>query len=293
MNFSLPTDPHELEWLTQVAIDAHCQVNSSARFSLGHGVWCNSAVSLLLGETKSASLKKYSGTLLPLLGALSALDQYGACYSPETVIFPTEYSKKSGIIKSAHNFLNIPVNSRDSDALYAIRNSLMHQSSLISVDIVKNVKNFWFEINNKIGGIFSHATIPWDGVYSSRCEENRTLVNSEKILGLAYKLVKTLIKDHQEGKLRLALGGGLEELLSNYVHLEFSVSRRDSYIKYIATKIYEEISCQPAGAKLAKEALSSVPQSVRDEAALWLISEEGGLDLERVARFYPSVKVVP
>lgn len=293
MNFTLPTDPHELAWLTNVAIDAHCEVNSFERFTIGYDIWCRSAVSLLLAETKSASLRRYSGELLPLLGALSALDQYGTCYAPVPSILPKGLSSKSGVIKSAHNFLSITVDSKDSDALYAIRNSLMHQSSLISVDVVKKVKNFWFEIDNNIDEIFVHAATPWDGIYSSRSESNRTLVNSRKILDLAFELTKILKEKHKLGQLSLDLKGGLEELLTNYVDLDFFVSRRDSYIMYVGYKIHEELFSQPGGVALAKQVLTSVPQAVKDEAARWLVSQPGAPKLELIAQHYPSVKLHP
>ena len=85
-----------------------------------------------------------------MLGALSTLDQYGQCYKPDPPVLPAFPTNKSGVIKAAHNYLGIPCGSKDSDALYALRNGLMHQSSLISVGQGNKPKHYWFTIDKSI-----------------------------------------------------------------------------------------------------------------------------------------------
>lgn len=289
MNYSIPTDPHELSWLTDNAISAHCDFSHDGRFTLGFGVWYRSTVSLLLAETNHAKFYSNSGKLLPLLGALSALDQYGTCYSPDPSTFPAAFSNKSGIIKSAHNFLKILVNTPDSDALYALRNALMHQSSLISVGTQKIPKHYWFEIDNSISEIFSHATTAWDGKYNTRNSSNKTLVNSSRVLELTFTLIDILKSMHEQRKLQLVLPGGLEELLTTYVNLDFDHSLRNSYIRFVGTKIHDTLFSQPAGAASAKKVLASTPQKDIEEAAKWLVTQPGGPSLETLAQAYPSL----
>lgn len=290
MNFTLPTDPHELAWLTNIAISAHCDISAYGKWVFGHGVVCKSTVSHLLAETKSASVREYSGKLLPLLGALSAIDQYGTCYEPIPATFPTGLSNKSGIIKAAHNFLGISVNSPDSDALYALRNSLMHQSSLISVGAQSKPKHFWFEIENENNkNIFKHAKTPWNGIYNTRCADNKTIVNSKLVMDLAFTLIDKLKQAHSQAQLRLTLANGLQELLTSYVDLKFNISLHDSFIEYIGNIIYTELYGQPDGIRHAEKILSTLPQGLKDEAAKWLLAQLSGEKLSKISKAYPAV----
>lgn len=273
MNFSMPSDSHELQWLTNCAIEAHCSISSEGKFTLGFGVWYHSTLSQLLAEAKHARFNKNSGGLLPLLAALSAMDQLGACYDSIPKIFPSNYAEKSGIIKSAHNFLGIGVDTPDSDALYALRNSLMHQSSLISIGKQKNnPKHFWFEIDNDISGLFTHSKIAWDGLYNTRIESNKTIVNAGKVLDLALNLIEKMKTEHLEGKVLIALPNGLQELLTTYVELSFSDSFRQSYIRFLAEMIYRSHNSPLQGSSNAHKALVGASQTAVAEATFWLRS---------------------
>lgn len=276
MNFSLPTDAHELKWLTNIAIAAHCSTSANGRFTLGFGIWYHSTLSHLLAEANHAKFYAYSGRLLPLLAALSAMDQLGTCYDSVPITFPSGYADKSGIIKSAHNFLGIEVDTPDSDALYALRNSLMHQSSLISVGKQKkNPKHFWFEVDNNIPGLFTHPHTAWNGLYNTRTASNKTIVNSGKVLDLAFALVEKTKVEHQKGKVQIALKNGLQELLTTYVELEFSDSFRHSYIKYLAEMIHRSHNSPLQGAGEACKALADAAPAAIAEATTWLTSNGG------------------
>ncbi|WP_147465481.1 hypothetical protein [Pseudomonas syringae group genomosp. 3] len=289
MNYAMPTDCNELEWLTDNAIDAHCSASSGGKFSLGFGVWYTVTVSHLLSETNHVKGSTYSGKILPLLGALSALDQYGYCYELDPPIFPAAFASKSSIIKVVHNFLNIPVNSPDSDALYALRNSLVHQSSLISVSTLTIPKHHWFEIDNSIENIFLHPANAWDGIYNTRTDSNKTIVNASKVVELVFSLIDILKKTHQKKKLRIALKGGLAELLTSYVSFEFQTSLHDSYISYLGGQLYTACGSSVATANDAKKVLSSKPRAHLQEAARWLVLQPGGLSLRQINSIYPSL----
>lgn len=293
MTFTIPTDPHELEWLTKVAIYAHCDISSSGAFTQGFGIRHKSTVSLLLAETKHSSLSEYGGKLLPLLGALSAMDQYGTCYDTIPPAFPPGLANKSSIIKSAHNFLNILVNTSDSDALYALRNSLMHQSSLISVGTQKTPKHYWFEIDNTIKALFNHAEIAWDGQFNTRNSKNRTKVNASKVLDLALSLTTILKEKHENKELELALTGGLQELLTTYVELKFDSSFRESYLNYLGEHISRVLNAPPAVSDPAKIILANAPPKVVDEAAILLAKQLSGANLAKLVQAYPAAKPKP
>lgn len=278
MNFSMPTDAHELKWLSNIAIEGHCSINAGGRFTPGFGVWYHSTLSHLLAEANHAKCYQYSGKLLPLLAALSAMDQLGTCYDSVPMIFPSGYADKSGIIKSAHNFLGIQVDTPDSDALYALRNSLMHQSSLISVGKQKkNPKHFWFEVDNNIPELFTHCPIAWNGLYNTRTASNKTIVNAGKVLNLALALVEKMKAEHQKGKVLIALPNGLLELLTTYVELEFSDSFRDSYIRYLAEMVHRSHNSPFQGADEARRALADAAPAAIEEATAWLKSNGGSV----------------
>lgn len=288
MTFTIPTDPHEREWLETTAICAHCDISAQGEFTQGFGIWHKSTVSLLLAETKHTSLSANGGKLLPLLGALSAMDQFGTCYDPFPPIFPPGMSSKSSIIKSAHNFLNIPVNTPDSDALYALRNSLMHQSSLISVGTQKTPKHYWFEIDNTIEPLFKHAETAWDGQFNTRNSKNRTLVNASKVLNLAFTLTTTLKEKLEKRELKLILPGGLKELLTTYVHLRFRPSFRASYLAYLGEHIYRALSAPSARSQSAKTIVANAPSKAIDKAAILLAKKLSGAELAKLQQAYPA-----
>ncbi|MBV4481782.1 hypothetical protein [Pseudomonas khavaziana] len=293
MTFALSTDPHELEWLETTAICAHCDISANGEFTQGFGVRHKSTVSLLLAETKHASLSENSGKLLPLLGALSAMDQFGTCYDPFPPIFPPGMESKSSIIKSAHNFLNISVNTPDSDALYALRNSLMHQSSLISVGTQRTPKHYWFEINNTIETLFKHAETAWDGEFNTRNSKNRTMVNASKVLNLAFTLTTTLKEKHEKRELKLVLPGGLKELLTTYVELTFDISFRASYLAYLGEHIYRALNTPAAGSQPAKTIVANALPKVVNEAAILLAKKLSGAELAKLQQAYPTAMPKP
>lgn len=288
MNFQIPTDQHQLTWLTDITISSHCDIASNGSFTRGFGVWYKSTVSHLLAETRHSRGYEYGGKILPLLGALSAMDQFGECYKPALSTFPKGYASKSGIIKSAHNFLGIPVDTLHSDALYAIRNSLMHQSSLISVGNKVKPKHFWFEIDNTIDDIFVHASTAWDGLYNTRTDSNRTIVNTSKILDLAFKLNSELLELHKCGSLRLVLPGGLKELLTTSVNLKFDNSFIESYLFYLGVNIIDSFDGQSERALKAQGALSGVTDKVLNEAAIYIAPDLGEAHLAQLILAYPA-----
>jgi len=288
MNFQIPTDPHELTWLTGVAVSAHCSISSGGRFTEGFGVWYRSAVSHLLSEANHAKGYVYSGKLLPLLGGLSALDQFGLCYEPIPCTFPSALSTKSGIIKAAHNFLGILVDTPDSDALYALRNALMHQASLISVGKQAKPKHYWFEIDNSIPDLFAQATRAWDGQYNTRNDTNKTVVNASILLKRVLDVPGRIKDFHQNGEMSLILSGGLEELLTNYVQLDFEASFRDSYLFYLKTLVHRTLESPEDGAKIARLKLKDVPIEVVEEVAKALAQDLRGPSLERLIQAFPT-----
>lgn len=288
MKFQIPTDPHELAWLTEIAISAHCSISSNGRFTEGFGVWYRSAVSHLLSEANHAKGYAYSGKVLPLLGGLSALDQFGLCYEPNPSTFPVALSSKSGIIKAAHNFLGILVDTPDSDALYALRNALMHQASLISVGKQAKPKHYWFEIDNSIPDLFIHATTAWDGQFNTRNDSNKTVVNASGLLKRALSVPGHIKELHQKGQMSLNLAGGLEELLTNYVQLDFETSFRDSYLFYLQTLIHRTLHLPEEGAAIARLKLKDIPMNAVEESAKTIARGLQGPTLERLVQAFPG-----
>ena len=290
MKFTIPNDPHEFAWLTKTAVDAHCSIEAHGRSTFGFGVWYQCTVSHLLAEMKHARNYEYGGKLLPLLGALSAIDQFGDCYNLANSTLPPDYQSKSGIVKASHDFLNILINTQDSDALYALRNGLMHQSSLISKGKNGSQKNYWFEIDNTIKNLFIHARSAWDGKFDTRSETNKTIVNPSKVLELAINLTSILKELLEQGKLQLRLAKGLEELLTTYVTLEFEDSFRDSYIKYLSFAIHSSVDGHADAITSAKKKIAGVKLNVLNEAAVAL-TRMPGVTVEKIAKVkeaYPS-----
>lgn len=239
MSLDLNTlDQPRLAWLKKIAISAHVRQGVQGGTNVGGYVYGYSSISHMLGEATHSAHQEYSKYMLPLLGAFSVLDQVGECYSNKaTPPFPPAYASKSNIIKALHYFASIPVNSADSDALYGLRNGLAHSARLVSVGEGKNPKHYWFKSDPASTPLFTHAGTPWDGLYNTRNSNNVTIVNPTKLLELVSNVVNNIDDANAKGDVTIVLKNGLEELLKNYVFIEFGKSFEDSYQFHLQHKL--------------------------------------------------------
>jgi hypothetical protein len=161
----------------------------------------------LLGELRHAGAMNNSRSLVPLICSFAVLDQLGQCYlHNQKERYP--HSNAGGIKQCLYYFCDFNANDRNTKALYALRNALVHDSSLVSKD--KN-KYYVFRYSYKQDSLVEHAETAWDGSFSNLCDRNITLINPKKLVELAESAYTVIFKLYQQGKINLNFReGGLE-----------------------------------------------------------------------------------
>ncbi len=144
-------------------------------------------------------MRQSRGTLLtrnyaPLLCGFAILDQLGGCYSDKQK--PALPASKSGIIKALDHFCLYPSGSPESDAIYLLRNCLVHDSALSG----KSHRGVWaiFRYDWEQPQAIRLAAIPWDGTAQNLKKDHVTWVNPRKLtddISLALSNARTIERD--------------------------------------------------------------------------------------------------
>ncbi|MAF75993.1 MAG: hypothetical protein CMF17_09095 [Idiomarinaceae bacterium] len=137
------------------------------------GTLCSN-LSLVIREIRHAKFQTYSRSFLPVAAAFTVLDQIGFCYSRSDIpVFSN--SNASPIRKSLYYFGGLGDNDRDTKALYAIRNSFLHTSSLLSTAIRSNQPSYNFVFDRKLSSLIQHPQSGRDGDFITLKPEMATI----------------------------------------------------------------------------------------------------------------------
>ena len=135
-----------------------------AHLDLGSPHWTqdmvlNSCLEEIEREMRATGTLRNTQNYAPLLCGFSLLDQIGNVYS-DTTKSPVDVNK-SGIIKALHYFGNHAAGSAESDALYALRNAVAHNSSLT----IETRAGLWFifRYNRNQPETIKLPSLAWDG----------------------------------------------------------------------------------------------------------------------------------
>ena len=162
---------------------------------------------------------KNTKDVLPIMGIFSVFDILGSAFKLVGVSLPDSNNFKKCIkYFSPENIADI-----DIDALYALRNSLVHNSSLISIPKYNNQKHYYFRYdNNNNNKIVNHPTLEWDGNFTlldSDSDKYITKVNTKKLLQLMYACIENIKLKSRENKIHLNYTNGKRELFYRYFRL--------------------------------------------------------------------------
>ena len=130
----------------------------------------------------------------PLLCGFAILDQLGGCYSDKQK--PALPSNKSGVIKALDHFSDYASGSSESDAIYLLRNCLVHDSALSG----KSHRGDWaiFRYNWEQPEAIRLPATPWDGTAANLTKDRITWVNPRKLtdeISAALGAARTLQQD--------------------------------------------------------------------------------------------------
>lgn len=169
---------------------AYVHLNSSTcGFDIKEGT-LESGLPYLVNEINHVKQNIHSNNLVPIISSFAILDQLGFCYQRKDM---PDYSNDnaSGVKTALYYFCGLPDESDDLKALYSLRNSLMHNGSLLSKGGGRNSKHFSFLYDRDLTTIVEHPQITWDGVFNNlQHPKMLTKVNPDLIISFAQDAVK-------------------------------------------------------------------------------------------------------
>jgi hypothetical protein len=138
-----------------------------------------STLEVALTALAATSVNIRTKTLAHPMVAFSILDQIGGAYY---IIDNNTIQQGSSIEQALHNFCDIPWQSDDSYALYALRNSLLHDACLTSnLKKGNSVKHYYFWYSEDFDGVVRPAKVAWSGDPDKISDENVTYINPKAL----------------------------------------------------------------------------------------------------------------
>ena len=209
------------KWMEKRLIDlsllelAYAHLGGKSYYQLKDGE-LKSILPVTLQEINHARHKEYSKNFVPVVGAFAVIEQIGFCYS-RTDITTFSNSAASPILKALYYFTDYPEGHLDTKALYALRNSFLHNASLMAIAQHKNKPSFYFQFDRKIENLAKYSTVAWDGKVETFRPEMTTLINPDKIINLASSIVDKALACLEAGTLSVDLEGGEKELFYRFL----------------------------------------------------------------------------
>ena len=175
-----------------------------------------STLSFIMENIEHGFALDKSKILMPLLSCLSVLDQLGICYERTDIKAP---KFENGIKRALYYFGELQEDDPMINTLYALRNGLLHNVSLVSIDKFKN-NHYHFRYDYEIDVIYEQAQIKWDGDFNKLDGTNgeyTTAVSPDKIRKLVKICIYRAAELNMESKLKLILKQGIKELYFSYI----------------------------------------------------------------------------
>lgn len=173
------------------------------------------------------------GMWLGAVGYIIILDQIGSCYRPQHTNRNSPPSNYKDYSLALHHFAEPGLTPQQIDYLYRLRNSFVHDYSLMnrkpnpSKKSKKNKKESGytncavFQLEQSPAGQF--IILPnkeWDGDLGKIAPENETRVNLRRLGDVVENVYARLQQLHAENELKLVLSGGPKELILRYTFRE-------------------------------------------------------------------------
>jgi hypothetical protein len=167
-------------------------------------------------EARHAINYDKSKVFLPLLAAFAILDQVGGCYRDSSKAQVLN-EKASGVKKALYYFFGFGDNDDSVKTLYALRNGVLHDASLIS-HAANGVDHYWFRFDTEMEEIVKVAPEPWSGDFKDWSDKNLSLVNPVALINHISDMLTHLNRLNEAGNLELVLPGGCTELCARFLY---------------------------------------------------------------------------
>lgn len=175
-----------------------------------------STLSFIYQNIQQSLSFEYSKQLMPYLSMCAILDQLGICYNRKD---RDEPRFENGIKRCLFYFGEVDEDDELINTLYALRNGLIHNVSLTSIDKHKN-NHYIFRYNKEIENVYQKSEEKWDGNYETldgSRDKYTTHINVEKFRDLVYKCIQKADDLNQNSLLELRLSGGVKQLYFDYI----------------------------------------------------------------------------
>ena len=170
-DFSVKTlNELKLDEIVSVHLDSRSTIETSDMILVS----CLHSAEIGMQQSRGINLLKNHA---PLLLGYSILDQLGNCYSDKRK--PALNYNKSGIIKAFDHFGPYASGSPESDAIYLLRNCLVHDSSLAGKN--KKDQHALFRYDWKQPEAIRLPQISWDGTAKDLSKDRVTWVNPRRL----------------------------------------------------------------------------------------------------------------
>lgn len=182
--------------------------------------YIHSGLSSLITEIRQTRAVNNTRIFSPLYGSFALLDQIGSCYRNKQIP-PCPNPMASGIKKALYYFCGMTYDSDEMKALYGLRNSLMHDGSLLDRGRFKNggwegpFHHFILGLDSQ--NIVELPSVPWDGNLQNLNSAKRTKINQAKFTKLAIDAVSNAQELLRNGNLEFSLTEGEIELYYRYL----------------------------------------------------------------------------
>ncbi|HHQ4314438.1 TPA: hypothetical protein ACSP7Z_005161, partial [Serratia fonticola] len=155
--------------------------NLTGRFSLKN---CRVASSLFdLSETLTASFNNNrTNQYVPLMTSFAILDQLGKLYSPKN----TTSTYNNGIKRALNLFSTLT--KEDIESLVSLRNSLLHDGSLVSKSQHSNGSDVLYRLTKNGQELITHPIKAWDGSFDDDLSQHTSIVNLCLLRDLVFEI---------------------------------------------------------------------------------------------------------
>jgi|GEM_PF-2723628 len=183
--------------------------------------------------------------ILPIMGIFSVFDILGSAFH----IIGNKSTENVPLKKCLKLFSdNKKITGNDIDALYALRNALIHNSSLVSTPIKNSQSHYYFRYDNNLNKIVSHAEQEWNGnfeILDNGSHKFTTYINTKKLFQLMESCINNIKSLSDKDLINLNYKKGKREFFYRYFRLvknKFTESEQLSIKKMaLSTKVKGKI----------------------------------------------------
>lgn len=182
-------------------------------------LWCKDVTVVSHLEQINTEMRQARGLQVTknyasLLAAFAILDQIGSCYEDSSQ--GAHPAGGNAFKRALFYFGHLPAMGAEINALYALRNGLVHDGSLTSQD-QKTGKWYCFRYFSRMSEPVRLPTQNWDGTFQSLSNEKLCLINSRELTEIASRAIHRVDHLLQCERNKLNIIQSKDEIITKYL----------------------------------------------------------------------------